>query len=187
MPMDTKFTGKCNYCHRTGHKMADCRKKAADAKSKGGTHAISAEQGGSSTRTGSVAAIEQGDESDQNEFFCMVLSTDCEHEVTAISGGTFLTLDTASDCHWAPTEFGDGCKQRADSSPMVWDAQKVIEFDSVATVPMTTMGPHATLLKAAFRLGSSVSKPILSFLEVVDNGAEVWLSKNEMKMYVNKD
>lgn len=71
--VDSKFTGKCNYCHKTGNKMADCRKKAADAMSKGGgRHAISAEQGSGSTQTGSVAAIEQAIESDEKEFFCMV-------------------------------------------------------------------------------------------------------------------
>ena len=68
------------------------------------------------------------------------------------------------------------------------DAQKKsIKFDAVATVPMTTTERLPTLLKANFRLGETVSKPILSLLEVIDNGAEVWLSKGDMKMFMNKD
>ena len=43
------------------------------------------------------------------------------------------------------------------------------------------------LLKASFRVGETVSKPILSLMEIIDNGAEVWLRRGNMKMYLNKD
>jgi hypothetical protein len=53
---------------------------------------------------------------------------------------------------------------------------------------MTAQGDQGThLLKANFRVGETVSKPILSLMEVIDNGAEVWLSKGLMKMYINHD
>ena len=50
----------------------------------------------------------------------------------------------------------------------------------MATVPMAAWGNDETqtLLKAKFRQGETVSKPILSLLEVMDNGAEFWLSKD---------
>ena len=101
---------------------------------------------------------------------------------------TFITMDTASDCHCAPTDFGEGCSQHEDAGPRVRDAQRQsIKFESVATVPMATTGEQIELLKANFRLGATVSKPILSLLEVVDNGAEVWLSKDDMRMFLHKD
>jgi len=41
---------------------------------------------------------------------------------------------------------------------------------------MTTVGASQALMKAEFRLGESVSKPIISLMEIVDKGAEIWLS-----------
>ena len=97
---------------------------------------------------------------------------------------TFVTLDTASDVRYSLPSFGEGCEQGADHGPAVRDAQRrPMKFDAVATVPMTAQGERSThLLKANFRVGETVSKPILSLMEVIDNGAEVWLSKGLMKM-----
>ena len=95
----------------------------------------------------------------------------------------FITLDTASDCHCPPTSFGDGCERAIDVGPTVRDAQKnVIKFDGMATIPMAAAmnDETQTLLKAKFRFGETVSKPILSLLEVMDNGAEFWLSRESV-------
>ena len=52
---------------------------------------------------------------------------------------------------------------------------------------MATTGDKIELLKVNFRLGTTVSKPILSLLEIVDNGAEFWLSAGDMRMFLHKD
>ena len=40
-----QFQGYCGYCDKWGHKRVDCRKRIADAKSKGGAAAASADDG----------------------------------------------------------------------------------------------------------------------------------------------
>ncbi len=60
------------------------------------------------------------------------------------------------------------------------DAQKnVSTFDGMVAIPMAAAmsDETQTLLKAKFRLGETVSKPILSLPEAMDNGAGFWLSK----------
>ena len=63
-------------------------------------------------------------------------------------------------------------------------------MDTIATVPMAVDdgNEQTKLMKANFRLGDTVSKPILSLLEVMDKGAEFWLSaKTGMHMYPGGD
>jgi hypothetical protein len=185
-----KFLGKRNYCQKMGHKQSECRKKDADEKQKArrDTNAITSDNAAAAAK--GFDAIERYDSEDgDGDFFCMCLDSLDMSVCAVIGGSTFITLvDTASDCHHAPSSFGEGCPRKADSGPTVRDAQRqTIKFDAVATVPMTTTGEQASLLKANFRLGETVSKPILSLLEVIDNVAEVWFSKGDMKMFANRD
>ncbi len=81
------------------------------------------------------------------EFFCMALGRSSNWS----NADTFITLDTASDCHCAPTSFGDGCERANDIGPTVRDAQKnVIKFDGMATISMAAARSDEaqTLLKA---------------------------------------
>ena len=68
--------------------------------------------------------------------------------------------------------------------------KKPIKMDVIATAPRAVDDEHneTKLLKANFRLGETVSKPILSPLEVMDKGAECWLSaKSGMCTYPGGD
>ncbi|CAK0815286.1 unnamed protein product, partial [Prorocentrum cordatum] len=181
------FSGKCDYCHKTGHKKADCKKRIADERSKGNA-AIEQE----STDPKTVAKIEYAECEcgicDDDQLYCMAMEVeDPETECCGMElvETTFITLDTASDCHVGPTFFGEGCRKGDDHGPRLLGAQRSeIKVDSIATVPMavTDECEQLKLLKADFRLGDTVSKPILSLLEVMDKGAEFWLSaKTGMK------
>eukprot|EP00959_Pyramimonas_sp_CCMP1952_P012385 261719-Pyramimonas_sp.AAC.1 len=73
-------------------------------------------------------------------------------------GTTFITLDTASDCHVGPTSFGEGCVKTADCGPKLLDAQrKPIKMEMIATVPMAVDNENeeTKVLKADFRLGDT--------------------------------
>ncbi|CAK0827956.1 unnamed protein product [Prorocentrum cordatum] len=187
------FTGKCDYCHKTGHKKADCKKRIADEKAKGNA---AIEQESADPKT--VAKIEYAEYEceicDDDQLYCMAMKAeDPETECCGmeLEETTFITLDTASDCHVGPTCFGEGCKKGEDRGPRLLDAQrKEIKIDSIATVPMAVADDceQPELLKADFRLGDAVSKPILSLLEVMGKGAEFWLSaKTGMCMYPGGD
>ncbi|CAK0875518.1 unnamed protein product, partial [Prorocentrum cordatum] len=187
------FSGKCDYCHKTGHKKADCKKRIADERSKG--NAATAQE---STDPKTVAKIEYAEYEcgicDDEQLYCMAMEVeDPETECCGMElvETTFITLDTASDCHVGPTFFGEGCRRGEDHGPRLLDAQRnEIKMDSIATVPMavTDECEQLKLLKADFRLGDTVSKPILSLLEAMDKGAEFWLSaKTGMCMYPGGD
>ncbi|CAK0856887.1 unnamed protein product, partial [Prorocentrum cordatum] len=187
------FTGKCDYCHKTGHKKADCKKRIADEKAKGNA---AIEQEGTDPKT--VAKIEYAEYEceicDDDQLYCMAMKAeDPETECCGmeLEETTFITLDTASDCHVGPVCFGEGCRRGEDRGPRLLDAQrKEIKMDSIATVPMAVADDceQPRLLKADLRLGDTVSKPILSLLEVMDKGAEFWLSaKTGMCMYPGGD
>ncbi len=113
-----KFVGKCNYCQKTGHNQQDCRKKAYNEKNKvGGKHANAIAADIRMDACGKdIHAITRDDSDDEHEFFCVtcelapsVAAVDrAPQEVAAMSGSTFVTLDTAGDCHCAPTTFGEG-------------------------------------------------------------------------------
>ncbi|CAK0790198.1 unnamed protein product, partial [Prorocentrum cordatum] len=170
------FSGKCDYCHKTGHKKADCKKRIADERSKGNA-AIEQE----STDPKTVAKIEYAEYEcgicDDDQLYCMAMEVeDPETECCGMElvETTFITLDTASDCHVG----------------LLGAQRNEIKMDSIATVPMavTDECEQLKLLKADFRLGDTVSKPILSLLEVMDKGAEFWLSaKTGMCMYPGGD
>ena len=55
------FDGECNYCHKPGHKAADCRKKAFDAKKVGGVGgdnaSVAESQATASTMPSSASAL----------------------------------------------------------------------------------------------------------------------------------
>eukprot|EP00959_Pyramimonas_sp_CCMP1952_P040621 849399-Pyramimonas_sp.AAC.1 len=75
-----------------------------------------------------------------------------------LEGATFITLDTASDCHAGPTCFGEGCRKGEGRGPRLLDAQrKEIKMGSIATVPMAVAddGEQLKLLMADFRLGDT--------------------------------
>jgi hypothetical protein len=138
-----KIAGKCNYCQKTCHKQSECRTKEYDEKNgkgggKKGTNAISAEKA-----AGSFEAITWDEvyaEEEEDDFFCMAMS--CQEgghqETCTVEDTAFITMDTASDCHCAPTDFGEGCSLKEDAGPRVRDTQcQRIKLDAVATVPMS--------------------------------------------------
>ncbi|CAK0813201.1 unnamed protein product [Prorocentrum cordatum] len=169
------FTGKCDYCHKTGHKKADCQKRIADEKAKGNA-AIEQESTDPKTVTKIEYAEYECEICDDDQLYCMAMKAeDPETECCGmeLEGATFTTLDTASDCHVGPVA-----------------SEKETKMDSIATVPMAVADDceQPKLLKADFRLGDTVSKPILWLLEVMDKGAEFWLSaKTGMCMYPGGD
>ncbi|CAK0848676.1 unnamed protein product, partial [Prorocentrum cordatum] len=175
------FTGKCDYCHKTGHKKSDCKKRIADEKAKGNA---AIEQEGTDPKT--VAKIEYAEYEceicDDDQLYCMAMKAeDPETECCGmeLEETTFITLDTASDCHVGPTCFGEGCRRGEDRGPRLLGAQrKEIKMDSIATMPMAVADDceQPRLLKADFRLCDTASKPFFSLLEVMDKGAEFWLS-----------
>eukprot|EP00959_Pyramimonas_sp_CCMP1952_P323880 6778285-Pyramimonas_sp.AAC.1 len=66
-----------------------------------------------------------------------------------------------------PTAAHRGCVRKAGDGPELLGAQKQdIRTDSIATAPMAVDNDNVQtkLLKADFRLGDTVSKPILSLL-----------------------
>ncbi|CAK0811260.1 unnamed protein product, partial [Prorocentrum cordatum] len=177
----------------TGHKKADCKKRIADEKAKGNA-AIEQE----STDPKTVGKIEYAEYEceicDDDQLYCMAMKAeDPETECCGmeLEETTFIALDTASDCHVGAICFGEGCKEGEGRGPRQLDAQrKEIKMDSIATVPMAVVDDceQPKLLKADFRLGDAVSKPILSLLEVMDKGAEFWLiAKTGMCMYPGGD
>ncbi|CAK0790328.1 unnamed protein product, partial [Prorocentrum cordatum] len=174
------FTGKCDYCRKAGHRKAYCRRFLADEKAKGNA-AIEQEEADPKT----VAHIEHADFEyevcDDDQLDCVTMKAedgDAKCCGVDLDGATFIALDTASVCHVGPTAFGDGCKQGADSGPRLLGAQRQdVKMDTIASLPMAVDddSDQTKLLKADFRLGDAVSKPIFPLLEVMDKGAEFWL------------
>ena len=91
-----QFQGYCGYCEKLGSKRADCRKRIADGKSKGGAAAASADN------DGDVAAAMNVDESvmdiegdEASTGWCFGVSSMC-----AVLGSTgSLLLDSGSEEH----------------------------------------------------------------------------------------
>ncbi|CAK0834427.1 unnamed protein product, partial [Prorocentrum cordatum] len=144
------FTGKCDFCHKPGHE----KEEGADF---------------------------EREICDDDQLYCMAMKaedSDAEFRGMGLDGATFIALDTASDCHVGPIAFGEGCKQVADTGLGLLGAQRQeITMGAVATAPMAVDDDNeqTKLLKAGFRLGHTVSTPILSLLEEMDMGAEFWL------------
>ncbi|CAK0905509.1 unnamed protein product, partial [Prorocentrum cordatum] len=169
------FIGQCDYCHQTGNKNTDCRKRIADETAKSNA-AIEQDSTGPKT----VAKIEfaeyEREICDDDQPRCVATRPDdADAECCAMDGTAFVALDTAGDCHVGPTTFGEGCRKVADNGPTLLDAQRQdIMMDSIATAPMAVDDDNeqTKLLQADFRLGDTASKPILSLFEVRGKGAE---------------
>ncbi|CAK0880369.1 unnamed protein product, partial [Prorocentrum cordatum] len=175
------FTGKCDYCRKTGGKKADCRKRLADEKAKGNA-AIEQESADPKTVAKMECADFECEICDDEQLYCAVMKAeggDAECCGMDLDGTILIALGAASDCRVGPTAFGEGCQQVADVGPRLLGAQRQwIKMGAVATVPMAVDydDGQTKLLKADFGLGDTVSMPILSLLEVMDKVAEFWPS-----------
>ena len=98
-----QFQGYCGYCDKLRHKRADCSKRIADARSKGGAAATSADDG-------DVAAVMEMDDvvmrtgDDETSIgWCFSLTS-----MSAVVGSTgSLLLDSGSDEHLCTPKFAD--------------------------------------------------------------------------------
>ena len=74
--------------------------------------------------------------------------------------------------------------------PSLRDAQqKVIPFDGTVKAPMVALGKtKPAMLEPNFREGPTMTKPIMSLMQMVDAGAEFWLSQADgLMMYLKGD
>ena len=140
-----QFQGYCGYCDKWRHKRVDCRKRIADAKSKGGAAAASADDG-------DVAAVMEVDDvvmrtgdDETSTGWCFALTSMC-----AVVGSTgSLLLDSGSDEHLCTPKFADLIPTSRDRSPLkLKDVQQNdLVISGQKTVPMLvgpTGGKHAT-------------------------------------------
>ena len=92
--------------------------------------------------------------------------------------GHFVTLDSASDGHVAPSSYAGSCPRGSDAGPMLRDAQQavipLIPFVGQAVAPMRVLGSQAkNLLQAKMRLSDKIRKPTLSLCKLMDGGAKL--------------
>ena len=149
------------------HKRADCRKRIADAKLKGGAAAASADN------DGDVAAEMEVDDVVMragNDGWCFAVTSLC-----ALVGSTgSLLLDSGSDEHLCTSKFADLIPTSPDRRPLkLKDVQQNdLAISGQKTVPMLvgpTGGKHAMEATATFRV-AEVRDNILSLGKLVRKG-----------------
>ena len=158
------------YCDKWGHKRVDCRKRIADAKSKGGAAAASADDG-------DVAAVMEVDDvvirtrdDETSTGWCFTLTSMC-----AVVGSTgSLLLDGGSDEHLCTPKFADLIPTSRDRSLLkLKDVQQNdLVISGEKTVPMLvgpTGGKHVMEATATFRV-AEVRDNILSLGKLVRKG-----------------
>ena len=133
-----QFQGYCGYCDKWGQKRADCRKRTADAKSKGGAAAASADDG-------DVAAVMEVDDvvmrtgdDEPSTGRCFAVASMC----AAIGSTGSLLLDSGSDELLCTPKFADLIPTSPDRSRLkLKDVQQNdLVISSQKTVPML-VGP----------------------------------------------
>ena len=114
-----QFQGYCGYCDKWRHKRADCRKRIADAKSKGGAAAASADDG-------DVAAVMEVDDvvmragdDETSTGWCFALTSMCV--VVGLTGS--LLLDSGSDDHLITTSPDRSPSSSKMCNRMIWRSQ----------------------------------------------------------------
>ena len=105
---DQGYGGYCGYFEKCGHKRADCRKRIADGKSKGGAAAASLDN------DGEVAAVMEVDDEGESLGWCFAVASLC-----AAAGSTgSLLLESGSDEHLCTPKFADLMPTSPDRSPL---------------------------------------------------------------------
>ncbi|CAK0881727.1 unnamed protein product, partial [Prorocentrum cordatum] len=150
------FTGKCDYCRKTGRKNADCRKRIADEKAKGNA-AIEQESTELKTVTKIECAEFECEICDDDQLYCTAVNAadgDAECCGMELDGATFITLDTASDCYVGPTAFGEGCRKMAGDGPRLLGAQRQVMDKAVESWLSAKTG--ACMYPALLREGQEI-------------------------------
>ena len=170
MSKPVQFQGYCGYCDKLGNKRAECRKRIADARSKGGAAAASADDG-------DVAAVMEVDDvvmrigdDETSTGWCFALTSMC-----AVVGSTgSLLLDSGSDEHLCTPKVADLIPTSRDRSPL--ELKDVQQNDLVIsgqqTVPMLvepTGGQHAMEATATSRV-AQVRDNIYSLGKLIRKG-----------------
>ena len=130
-----QFQGYCGYCEKWGHERADCRKRIADGKSKGGASAASAHNDGDVTAVMEVDDAVMGTGDDETSTgWCFAVASLC-----AAAGSTgALLLDSGSDEHLCTPKVADLIPARPDRTPLKFKdvQQNGLATSGHKTVPM---------------------------------------------------
>jgi hypothetical protein len=155
-----RFTGKCNFCKKEGHKAADCRAKAAEGKT--------------STTEGKVGMVEQSSD-DEEDLRCMAVGFQTNDESPEGLCNEVVILDGGSDAHLAPPSFGEGLPM-VESSVRLRDVQKTpIPLLGDRVTPMVLANTMAATTK--FHVSETCSRPLWSVGLLYDGGFDVIISQ----------
>ena len=102
MTKTEEFQGYCGYCEKWRHKRADCRKRIADGKSKGGAAAASGNNDGDVAAVMVVDDFVMDAERDASTGWCLGVSRMC-----AVQGNRSLLFDSGSVEHLCSPKFAD--------------------------------------------------------------------------------
>ena len=155
-----QFQGYCGYCEKWRHKRADCRKRIADGKTKGGAAAASVDN------DGEVQAVMEIDDEGESLGWCFGVTSLC----AAVGSTGSLLLDE----HLCTPKFADLIPATPDRSPLkLKDVQQnELAITGQKIVPMMvrpTFGKQSLEATATFRVAEELDN-ILSLGKLIRKG-----------------
>ena len=159
-----QFQGYCGYCEKYGHKRADCKKRIADGKTKGGEAAASVDN------DGEVQAVMEIDDEGVSLGWCFAATSLC----AAVGSTGSLLLDSGNDEHLCTPKFADLNPTTPDRSPLklkdVQQNELAIIGEKVVPMMVGATGGKQSLEATATFSVAEVRDIILSLGKLVRKG-----------------